>query len=190
MESSYSIQRQSTERGLRPTTTKGTLLHILKLFWCRKTSLHTQEKHLAGKCSPAGHSIHMKSQEICKEFSSLWPGRVTPPPPPSQKRSPGTRNLERSERSSSNNTSHLGQKKSLQLQWKAQLFPNQQSCDREETRRAAGKTPSPYTGSQGHSITLPYPQPLLSSDHANTVVLTGLSHLAGALSASISSSLA
>lgn len=70
------------------------------------------------------------------------------------------------------------------------LFPNQQSCDREETRRAAGKTPSPYTGSQGHSITLPYPKPLLSSDHANTVVLTGLSHLAGALSASISSSLA
>lgn len=84
----------------------------------------------------------------------------------------------------------FGTKKSLQLQWKAQLFPNQQSCDREETRRAAGKTPSTYTGSQGHSITLPYPKPLLSSDHANTVVLTGLSHLAGALSASISSSLA
>lgn len=75
LESSYSIQLQSTVRGLKPTTTKGTLLHILKPFWCRKTSLHIQEKHLARKCSPAGHSIHMKSLEICKEFSSLWPGR-------------------------------------------------------------------------------------------------------------------
>lgn len=71
LESSYSIQQHSTVHDLRSMATNGTLLPGLKPFWCKKTSLRTQEQHLAGICSPAGNSIHMKSQMICKEFSAL-----------------------------------------------------------------------------------------------------------------------
>lgn len=111
---------------------------------------------------------HEAPGDLQRVFISLARKRVTPPLP-SQKCSPSTRNLGRLESSSrSSNVSHLGQKKSLQLQQKAQLLLNQQSCDGEETRRTAGKTPSPHAGSQGCSITLPYPKPLLSPGHANT----------------------
>lgn len=101
---------------------------------------------------------HEVSEDLQGVFISLARKRVTPPPS-SQKHSPGTRNIGRLQsNSSSNNTSHLRQRKSFQLQWKAQLFLNQQSCDREETIRTAGKTPSPHTGSQGCSIALPTPK--------------------------------
>lgn len=138
-----------------------------KAILVQENFLHTQEQLLAGKYSRAGHSIHMKSQEICKKFSALWPGRESLPPT-SQKCSPDTRNLGRSKRSSSNNASHLGQKKSLQLRGEARLLLTPQSCDRRRDKSSSRESPlSPHAGSQGYSITLPCPKPPPSSGHAN-----------------------